>query len=80
MAGCMGPNLTLPIPPLDVVPLPLSVGTFKVLLLLTFGIHILAVDIGVGGSMVCLSWPTAERRARLTRRSHARWRSFYRQR
>ena len=54
VAGRMGPDLTLPIPPLDVVPLPLSAGTFKVLLLLTFGIHILAVDIGVGGSMVCL--------------------------
>jgi hypothetical protein len=50
----MGLDLALPIPPPDVVPLPLPAFVFKVLLLVTFGIHILAVDIGVGGSMVCL--------------------------
>jgi hypothetical protein len=42
------------IPPADPVPLPLPVGVLKVLLLGSFGLHILAVDIGVGGSIVCL--------------------------
>ncbi len=42
------------IPPLDPVPLPLPVAVLKALLLTTFGLHILAVDIGVGGSVVCL--------------------------
>jgi hypothetical protein len=43
-----------PIPPADVVPLPLPVAVFKALLLLTFGLHILAVDLGLGGSIVVL--------------------------
>jgi hypothetical protein len=43
-----------PIPPADVVPLPLPVAVFKVLLLLTFGLHILAVDLGLGGSILVL--------------------------
>ena len=45
----------LPIPPVDVVPLPLPVGVLKALLLLSFGMHILAVDLGVGGSILCLA-------------------------
>ena len=43
-----------PIPPDSGVPLPLPVWVFKVLLLGTFGMHILAVDIGLGGSILVL--------------------------
>lgn len=51
----MGPGLQdLPIPPADLVPLPLPVGVLKLLLLASFAVHILAVDIGVGGAIVCL--------------------------
>ncbi|HEY3234851.1 MAG TPA: hypothetical protein VGJ84_09035, partial [Polyangiaceae bacterium] len=36
------------------VPLPLPVPAMKALLLVSFGLHILCVDVGVGGSIVCL--------------------------
>jgi len=46
--------VTLPIPPADIVPLPLPVGACKTLLLVSFGMHILAVNLGVGGSILSL--------------------------
>lgn len=43
----------LPIPPPDPLPLPMPPLILKALLLLTFGLHLLAVNIGVGGGAIC---------------------------
>jgi hypothetical protein len=43
----------LPIPPPDTLPLPMPFWAIKALLLLTFGAHIAAVDVGVGGTILC---------------------------
>jgi len=42
----------VPIPPVEPVPLPLPPGIFEALLLGTFALHILAVDIAVGGTIL----------------------------
>ncbi|WLT31702.1 hypothetical protein [Geothrix sp. PMB-07] len=42
----------LPIPAPDPLPLPLPPGTLKALLLVTFTLHLMAVNLGVGGSLI----------------------------
>jgi len=44
--------IPLPIPPADPLPLPLPPIILKLLLLVTFALHLLAVNLGVGGSVV----------------------------
>ena len=44
--------LQLPIPAPDPLPLPLPPGVLKALLLVTFTLHLMAVNFGVGGSLI----------------------------
>jgi hypothetical protein len=46
--------LPAPIPPIEPIALPLPVGLFEVLLLVTFALHILAVDVAVGGTLLTI--------------------------
>jgi hypothetical protein len=46
--------LPAPLPPLEPIPLPLPTGLFEVLLLASFALHILAVDVAVGGTVLTL--------------------------
>lgn len=43
----------LPIPPADPLLLPLPPGVLKALLLVSFTLHLMAVNLGVGGSLLC---------------------------
>ena len=43
-----------PFPPIEPIALPLPVGLFEALLLVSFALHILAVDVAVGGTIVAV--------------------------
>src|SRR5262245_47097749 len=45
----------IPLPSPDPTPLPLPYGVLKALLNVSFGLHILAVDVAVGGSILCVA-------------------------
>ena len=44
--------MPLPLPAPDPLPLPMAPGALKVLLLATFTLHLMAVNLGVGGSLI----------------------------
>jgi hypothetical protein len=53
----------VPLPVADPTPLPLPFGVLKALLLVTFGLHIFAVDVAVGGSILCVGLAARARRS-----------------
>jgi len=52
----------IPFPQPDPTPLPLPFGVLKALLLITFGLHVFAVNVGVGGSILCVGLALRARR------------------
>src|SRR5262245_38710335 len=52
----------VPFPAPDPTPLPLPYAVLKGLLLVTFGLHVFAVNVGVGGSILCLALAARGRR------------------
>lgn len=48
--------LPLPIPDPDPIPLPAPVGLLKFLLILTFILHILAMNLALGGGLIAAGY------------------------